>query len=181
MIKAYFGETIALYFSFLEFYTQYLIPPAVIGFLYFCFFPAGNTDNVVFAILNVIWATVFLELWKRKGATIVYQWGRLKNSEGISIRSLIHLIFGAHSVSLWSKLPCIIRSIKLFEKYGRKTKIETYCLVSRSSLSRNWLVLQQKVGEVRSIVSPQLSNAIQSNCRIRLWIRKAMVPPIFLF
>lgn len=61
---------------------MYLVPPAIVGFLYFCFFPGVNTDNVVFAVLNVIWATIFLELWKRKGATIVYEWGRLKSSEG---------------------------------------------------------------------------------------------------
>jgi len=41
-----------------------------------------DTDNIFFAILNVIWATVFLELWKRNGATIVHSWGRLEISEG---------------------------------------------------------------------------------------------------
>lgn len=79
-IKKYFGETIALYFSFLEFYSKFLIPPAVFGFMHWFFFvnkDSTDNDNIFFAILNVIWATVFLELWKRKGATIAYTWGRL--------------------------------------------------------------------------------------------------------
>lgn len=32
---------------------------------------------VVFAIFNVIWATLFLEEWKRRGAEFAYKWGTL--------------------------------------------------------------------------------------------------------
>eukprot|EP00111_Clytia_hemisphaerica_P022672 TCONS_00066722-protein len=78
-IKKYFGESITLYFSFLEYYTKYLIPPAIVGFFHSWFFvwDSTDTDNILFAVMNVIWATVFLELWKRKGASIVHSWGRL--------------------------------------------------------------------------------------------------------
>lgn len=32
---------------------------------------------MVFAIFNVIWATLFLEEWKRRGAEFAYKWGTL--------------------------------------------------------------------------------------------------------
>lgn len=32
---------------------------------------------VIFAIFNVIWATLFLEEWKQRGAEFAYKWGTL--------------------------------------------------------------------------------------------------------
>lgn len=32
---------------------------------------------MVFAIFNVVWATLFLEEWKRRGAEFAYKWGTL--------------------------------------------------------------------------------------------------------
>lgn len=32
---------------------------------------------VVFALFNVIWATLFLERWKRREAELAYRWGTL--------------------------------------------------------------------------------------------------------
>ena len=82
-IKSYFGENIALYFYFLDFYTKYLLLPAVIGLCHYLFFVDNNkADNVWFAILNLIWTTIFLELWKRKSCYLIFDWGRLKSLKG---------------------------------------------------------------------------------------------------
>ena len=32
---------------------------------------------MVFALFNVIWSTLFLEEWKRRGAELAYKWGTL--------------------------------------------------------------------------------------------------------
>ena len=32
---------------------------------------------MVFALFNVVWATLFLERWKRRGAELAYKWGTL--------------------------------------------------------------------------------------------------------
>lgn len=32
---------------------------------------------VVFALFNVVWATLFLERWKRREAELAYKWGTL--------------------------------------------------------------------------------------------------------
>lgn len=32
---------------------------------------------MVFALFNVVWATLFLERWKRREAELAYKWGTL--------------------------------------------------------------------------------------------------------
>ena len=71
---------IALYFSWLGHYTTALSIPAVVGFLFWFFF-YGHTDIledigfVIFAFFNVIWATLYLESWKRRSAELAHTWG----------------------------------------------------------------------------------------------------------
>ncbi|KAG7280992.1 hypothetical protein CRUP_016624, partial [Coryphaenoides rupestris] len=85
LIRRYFGEKIGLYFAWLGWYTGMLIPAALVGlfvFLYGLFtmdssqvthlFDNGGT--VFFAIFMAIWATVFLEFWKRRRAELTYDW-----------------------------------------------------------------------------------------------------------
>ncbi|XP_038019751.1 anoctamin-8 isoform X5 [Motacilla alba alba] len=84
----YFGVKIALYFAWLGFYTSAMVYPAVFGSILYTFtdsdqlvpsVPQTSQDIscVVFAIFNVIWATLFLEEWKRRGAEFAYKWGTL--------------------------------------------------------------------------------------------------------
>eukprot|EP00074_Homo_sapiens_P086754 XP_016862208.1 anoctamin-10 isoform X7 [Homo sapiens] len=76
-IRGYFGETIALYFGFLEYFTFALIPMAVIGLPYYLFVWEDYDKYVIFASFNLIWSTVILELWKRGCANMTYRWGTL--------------------------------------------------------------------------------------------------------
>ncbi|CAB1323848.1 unnamed protein product [Coregonus sp. 'balchen'] len=70
-IHDYFGVKIAMYFAWLGFYTTSMLYPAVIGFT------SRDICCVVFALFNVVWATLFLERWKRRGAELAYKWGTL--------------------------------------------------------------------------------------------------------
>jgi anoctamin-10 len=55
----YFGDAIALYFTFLSFYTTALLIPTVLGFVQL----ALSTESIAFfGIFNVLWVTVFLEV-----------------------------------------------------------------------------------------------------------------------
>ncbi|XP_049485059.1 anoctamin-10 isoform X4 [Panthera uncia] len=76
-IRGYFGETIALYFGFLEYFTVALIPMAVIGLPYYLFVWEDYDKYVIFASFNLIWSTVILEVWKRGCANMTYRWGTL--------------------------------------------------------------------------------------------------------
>lgn len=40
---------------------------------------------VLFSIFNVIWATVYLETWKRRGAELAYRWGTLDQRDDLLI------------------------------------------------------------------------------------------------
>ncbi|XP_076769307.1 anoctamin-9 isoform X1 [Arvicanthis niloticus] len=118
-IREYFGEKVALYFTWLGWYTYMLVPAAVVGLIVFlsgfalfdssqiskeicdahdifmcplgdhshryqplsdmCTFSKlthlfDNEGTVLFAIFMALWATVFLEIWKRKRAREVQSW-----------------------------------------------------------------------------------------------------------
>jgi Calcium-activated chloride channel. len=58
-IRLYFGEAVALYFTFLGFYTVALLLPMVLGFLQLFLF----TESIAFfSVFNVLWVTIFLEV-----------------------------------------------------------------------------------------------------------------------
>ncbi|XP_059081460.1 anoctamin-10-like [Tigriopus californicus] len=78
-IRDYFGENVALYFSFATFYTYFLMPIALIGIVQFILDRFLHVDflfsNVTFSCLNLIGVTIFLEMWKRKSNKHNYHWG----------------------------------------------------------------------------------------------------------
>lgn len=76
-IQQYFGEKISLYFAFLGLYTLSLIPPALIGLIYFLTSWRSVYREAVFAIFNLVWSTVFLEAWKRYCSELTYMWGTI--------------------------------------------------------------------------------------------------------
>ncbi|XP_046843595.1 anoctamin-10-like [Xenia sp. Carnegie-2017] len=79
-IKSYFGSTIAIYFAFLEYYTFALIPLVVLVFIFSFITLDEIWSNIIFALINVLWGTLFLEFWKRNCATLTHSWGTLKLS-----------------------------------------------------------------------------------------------------
>ncbi|XP_077290700.1 abnormal X segregation isoform X2 [Arctopsyche grandis] len=73
-IREYFGESIALYFIFLEFYTVAMIVPMVLGFIQFF---VSHETLTFFCIFNVLWVIVFLEVWRRKSNALAFNWGTI--------------------------------------------------------------------------------------------------------
>jgi hypothetical protein len=58
-IRLYFGEAVALYFTFLGFYTIALLVPMALGFLQLFL----STESIAFfCVFNVLWVTIFLEV-----------------------------------------------------------------------------------------------------------------------
>ncbi|XP_046361749.2 anoctamin-10-like isoform X1 [Haliotis rufescens] len=76
-IQRYFGEKIGIYFAFLGLYTISLIPPALIGVVYFVTSWRSMYRETIFAVFNLIWSTIFLEAWKRYCSELTYQWGSM--------------------------------------------------------------------------------------------------------
>jgi hypothetical protein len=75
----YFGPQVALYFGWLEWYKDCLLPLSILGILvYGNQLYSGSIDISlvpVFAIVLALWGTCFLEFWKRKCAHLTFQWG----------------------------------------------------------------------------------------------------------
>eukprot|EP00742_Colponemidia_sp_Colp-10_P001240 GILJ01001335.1.p1 GENE.GILJ01001335.1~~GILJ01001335.1.p1 ORF type:complete len:740 (-),score=116.80 GILJ01001335.1:190-2355(-) len=86
-IRDYFGEKIALYFGWLGFYTTWLVVPSLAGIVvqiaYFATTPQSynNWTLYPFCIFMALWATFFMEFWKRKNASFCLQWGTIGYEE----------------------------------------------------------------------------------------------------
>jgi hypothetical protein len=85
-IRDYFGEKIALYFAFLQFYTNCIVPIAMLGLATFCvnyvFEHHLDTPPLVrgwvlifFGAAVSIWSTCYTEFWKRRQFFLNVWWG----------------------------------------------------------------------------------------------------------
>ncbi|XP_070687077.1 anoctamin-10 isoform X2 [Pempheris klunzingeri] len=103
-VNEYFGSSVAFYFSFLDFYTWSLLPPAILG-LSITYFsgkvqkemvesvsragaPGIEDDSepavsghMIQAMFSMLWSTVFMEMWKRRSSSLSYRWGTLHLAE----------------------------------------------------------------------------------------------------
>ncbi|KAJ8678448.1 hypothetical protein QAD02_014235, partial [Eretmocerus hayati] len=89
-ICRYFGVKITMYFAWLGHYTTALIVPAAVGVTYWVGIIGRNqamedVAYVLFSIFNVIWATGYLETWKRRGAELAYRWGTLDQRDDLLV------------------------------------------------------------------------------------------------
>ncbi|OXU19847.1 hypothetical protein TSAR_010383, partial [Trichomalopsis sarcophagae] len=89
-ISRYFGVKITMYFAWLGHYTTALIVPAAVGVIYWVGIIGRNqavedVAYVLFSVFNVIWATVYLETWKRRGAELAYRWGTLDQRDDLLV------------------------------------------------------------------------------------------------
>ncbi|GAB1604800.1 anoctamin-8-like isoform X2, partial [Argonauta hians] len=88
-ICEYFGVKIAMYFAFLGHYTTALCIPALLGLVMWTMEGYEQTFDdwcfVGFALFNVLWATLYLEHWKRRSAELAYKWGTLDKNDEVNI------------------------------------------------------------------------------------------------
>lgn len=73
-VRSHFGEHIALYFGFLNFYFQSLSSIAAIGL---AFWFAGAPFHPIYSLLLVAWSCVFVELWRMRERKLAVRWGTL--------------------------------------------------------------------------------------------------------
>ena len=84
-IAAYFGEMVGFYFAWLEFYTHWLVLPAIAGtglFIVQMWYGTVDVEYVpLFSLFMALWSTLFLEFWRRKNAVLAHRWGVLNYEE----------------------------------------------------------------------------------------------------
>lgn len=112
-IRRYFGEQIAFYFGFLQFYSAALIIPSVLGVGFFIWQMVAVDIDVTglpaFALVIALWATLFQEFWKRQEATYRYRWGMAKFAEKEVPRPQFH--------GTWAPSPVDGKMVELFPPY----------------------------------------------------------------
>lgn len=77
-IRLYYGDQVGFYFGFLECYTTWLIIPSILGCIVFITQIVWGVENpftALYAVVMAIWATSFLEYWKRTESDISWRWG----------------------------------------------------------------------------------------------------------
>lgn len=118
----------AMYFAFLGFYMMALIPPAFMGFLTLLLTWQHVTMQVSFCVMNLIWATVFLEMWKRYAATLAYKWGSLGEMKFEAARAEYYGSLGTNAITgrLEPKYPKRKRVAKF---YGGSVPVVASCLL----------------------------------------------------
>lgn len=77
-IYRYYGGSVAMYFSFLEFFTCSLAPMAIFGTIVVALSMDTVDKCILFSVFNIIWSTVIMELWKRHSFVLSYTWGTLQ-------------------------------------------------------------------------------------------------------
>ncbi|CAD5119327.1 DgyrCDS7950 [Dimorphilus gyrociliatus] len=88
-IAEYFGIKIGMYFAYLGHYTKALLLPTIIGIIIWAI--AGKEQKiddllfVIFAFINVVWSTLYLEHWKRRSSEIAYEWGTLDKEDDLLV------------------------------------------------------------------------------------------------
>jgi len=67
-----FGEKIAFYFAFLQYYCLWLIAPSIVGLFTWLFL---SEYSIFFGVFIVLWSIVFVEFWRRKEYELSVWWG----------------------------------------------------------------------------------------------------------
>ncbi|RHY23676.1 hypothetical protein DYB32_009094 [Aphanomyces invadans] len=86
-MEAYFGAKVALYFSWLHFFTVFLTGPAVVGGLLalyeYVYVEEASGDSMIapfFTLLMVVWSACFVQFWARRSSTLVCGWGVIEST-----------------------------------------------------------------------------------------------------
>ncbi|KAJ4870939.1 Anoctamin-like protein [Raphanus sativus] len=121
-IYSYFGAKIGVYFSFLGMYTQWLLFPALLGFIV-QMVDFGSLQFLVlpsFFVITTLWAALFLQFWKRKNAALLARW---------QINCLVGPSQGYRFLGMeWSSLPFpkeLVRNLG-DEKFKEKEPYQRY-------------------------------------------------------
>jgi len=73
-LKHYFGSYISIYYAWLAHYTWWLIPPAVVGAFFMILGIWSNINVPMYSIFIILWATFYLEFWKRRNSELITLW-----------------------------------------------------------------------------------------------------------
>ena len=101
-----FGDSIALYFNFLSFYTKHLIFISAAGVLFYFFSPPYST---LYSSFLLLWSITFVEWWRIRQRQLSVGWGT-KGSFRVEKRraQYVPLSWWRKDLRLLASLPVIL-------------------------------------------------------------------------
>lgn len=82
LIRDYYGEEVAMYFEWMNFFLRWVLPPGVLGLVSWIlnnllFDPESSPLNAFFAIAMSIWAALFSINWRKHERSLAVTWDNL--------------------------------------------------------------------------------------------------------
>ena len=145
-----------MYFAFLGFYTLALVPPAVLGVVA-TFFNYDVFTQIAFCAMNLIWATLFLEMWKRYAASLAYKWGSLGDAKFEPARAEYYGTLGTNPVTGRLELT-YPKKKRMLMFYFVTLPILITCLFFAVSVMLMYFNIQEAVNEYHFIEDTCFSN-----------------------
>ncbi|PVV00466.1 hypothetical protein BB560_000488 [Smittium megazygosporum] len=144
-LRNHFGEEIAMYFAFLQFYTICLGIPAFLGII---FYLLGWSFSIFLTLCITLWCVTFLETWTKKQKDLAYDWGvhNLSLEKGPRRNQFKHESFEMDTVS--GELVPVFPSWKRWVRRAIGIPIIFACLVAMFSLVGSIFSIQVFVNEV---------------------------------
>jgi len=143
-IRDYFGEPVAFYFAFLQFYLKWLIAPAIIGFIFFIWQMAVGEVAVTgipfLCFFMIFWSVAFVDFWARAESRYRLMWGMTKFEQKAVARPQFDGEWTHDSVSgLW------VEEFSLFKRACRVSAIYTFVSIWLSAcvVSVIYILLQR--------------------------------------
>lgn len=161
-VRSHFGEHVALYFGFLNFYFQSLFSIAAIGL---AFWAAGAPFHPIYSLLLVSWSCVFVELWRMRERKLAVRWGTLgvgnvderrKNFKPVLVKRDAVTGEDAEVFQWWRREFRIVTSVPVMLFFAAilgatmTTMFATEVFVSKLYVSRHPLSLVSLVHEINT-------------------------------
>jgi len=127
-IRDYFGEPVAFYFAFLQFYLRWLIAPAIVGLIFFIWQLAVGKIAVLgismLCFFMIFWSVAFVDFWARAEARYRMAWGMTKFQQKAVARPQFVGEWTHDSVSgLWTE------EFSFFKRAFRISAIYTFVMI----------------------------------------------------
>lgn len=176
LFRNYFGEKIAIYFTFLTFYSKSLVLPGLLGTVLFILdyyflknhhYFALKLIIILSGLLSIVYGAVFIEYWKRRQATFSVKYGQNSqnsvNDDRPKFKGKMRRSIGTdqfNTLHYPKTKRLFFFSLSFFVSLAIMSVVVS--LVIAFLFSKDWLI-EQGVPETWATYTPSVLNAVQIN------------------
>ena len=113
-IRNHFGEQVAYYFVYLQFYFAFLAVPTALGLVFYI--GSSSEISIWYSVITCLWALVYVEMWERQEKNLAVYWGVVNVSKNDQIRQQF-------KEEKMVKDPVTGEMVKYYPRYKRWMKV----------------------------------------------------------